>query len=76
MDFYCHRANLVVEIDGDIHKSRIEADTMRGRILNSLGLVIFHISNEQLEKNLEDVLSRIRGICIKQTPDLERYRSE
>jgi very-short-patch-repair endonuclease len=76
VDFYCHRANLVVEIDGNIHNSRIEADTVRDNILKSLGLIVLHISNERVEKNLESAICEIQEICMKQTPDLENNTAE
>jgi very-short-patch-repair endonuclease len=76
VDFYCHRANLVVEIDGNIHNSQIEADTVRDNILKSLGLIVLHISNERVEKNLESAICEIQEICMKQTPDLENNTAE
>ena len=50
VDFYCHRTNLVVEIDGSIHKSQVKADVLRDNILGSMGLIILHIPNERLEE--------------------------
>jgi very-short-patch-repair endonuclease len=70
VDFFCYRANPVLEIDGDIHKSRIEADTVRDNILKSLGLIVLHISNERLERNIESAICEIQEICKKQIPDL------
>jgi very-short-patch-repair endonuclease len=56
VDFFCHRSRLVVEIDGGIHKSQTEADTVRDEILTSLGLTVLHLSNGKMEKNLEDAI--------------------
>jgi very-short-patch-repair endonuclease len=79
VDFFCHRANLVVETDGGIHRSRTEVDTIRDDILLSLGLVVLHISNERLEKDLEGAIREIQDICtqrISQHGDetAEQYR--
>src|SRR5687768_7931567 len=46
VDFYCHSAALVVEVDGGIHKDQIEYDAERDRILQSRRLTILRIPNE------------------------------
>ena len=38
MDFYCHRAALVIEVDGDIHDLQREEDARREKVLSELGL--------------------------------------
>ena len=35
LDFYCHQANLAVEIDGDIHRKKIDYDSYRDEFLKS-----------------------------------------
>jgi very-short-patch-repair endonuclease len=71
VDFYCHRSRLVMEIDGGIHKSQTEADTVRDEILSSLGLTVLHLSNGNMEKNLEDAIREIQDICLKNIPGLQ-----
>jgi very-short-patch-repair endonuclease len=38
VDFYCHKAALVVELDGDIHVLQQDEDTRREKALRKLGL--------------------------------------
>jgi very-short-patch-repair endonuclease len=40
VDFYCHRAALVIEVDGDIHDLQKEEDERREKALSEMGLRI------------------------------------
>src|SRR5215211_7540637 len=40
VDFYCHKAALVVEVDGGIHDLQQEEDARREKVLTDLGLRI------------------------------------
>jgi very-short-patch-repair endonuclease len=70
VDFYCHTARLVVELDGGIHRSQIEADAMRDDILNNAGLTVLHLPNEIVEKDPEAAVQTIREMCLRQIPDI------
>lgn len=59
VDFYCHASDLVIEIDGPIHKKHREADTERDKALHTLGLKVLRIQNEEIHSDLENVLERI-----------------
>ncbi len=61
VDFYCHSASLVIEVDGGIHdaKRQKENDRERERILNEMGLRIVRFRNDEVEKELAQLLSRI-----------------
>jgi len=63
VDFYCHAAGLVVEIDGDVHQQQAEYDAERDRILTARGLRVLRIPNREVLENLPDVLSRIAAAC-------------
>ena len=58
-DFYCHEHKLVVEIDGPIHERQKDYDEMRTEIINRLGIRVIRIKNEEIETNIEKVLSDI-----------------
>lgn len=62
VDFYCHPAKLVVEIDGIYHqtKEQKEADQNREEELRSYGLRILRFSNEDIFNNLYKVIEAIR----------------
>jgi len=38
VDFYCHKAGLVVEVDGDVHDLQQEEDARREKVLREMGL--------------------------------------
>ncbi len=54
-DFYCHKYRLIIEIDGPIHQKRKSQDEERDRNLNENGFHILRVSNEEVEKNWENV---------------------
>ena len=60
VDFYCHKAALVVEVDGDIHDLQEEEDARREQVLMELGLRIIRFRNDEILKNLAIVLGRIK----------------
>jgi very-short-patch-repair endonuclease len=62
VDFYCHAAHLVVEVDGGIHLSQVEADRERDAILTGLGLAVLRVTNEDVFRDLEPVLDRISSL--------------
>ncbi len=65
VDFYCHAADLVIEIDGDIHEYQKEYDAERNKVLTGLGLKVLHIPNETVLKSLPQVLKTILKECIQ-----------
>ena len=72
LDFYCHKAMLVVELDGSQHcePENIEYDQKRTAFLQEKGLYVLRISNL-------DVMREFRGVC--ETIDLavrDRMHSE
>ena len=62
VDFYCHKANLVVEVDGQIHITQREYDFERDEQLASRGLTVLRFTNDEVNHNLEIVLEKIRSI--------------
>ena len=67
VDFYCSEERLVVEVDGGIHESQIEADKLRQEILESLGINFIRVTAEQVEQDLESVLTLIRSAFKRDT---------
>ncbi len=63
VDFYCHAASLVIEIDGGIHDQQKDNDQERDRHLNSRGVTVLHFTNEQVIKQTEEVLQNILKHC-------------
>jgi very-short-patch-repair endonuclease len=59
-DFYCHRAGLVIEVDGASHLGREDYDKARDEAFAARGLRVLRISNARVESDLEAVLEEIR----------------
>ena len=57
-DFYCHKAKLVVEIDGSQHftDAGSVADAFRTEKLENYGLTIIRFTNQ-------DIKNHFRGVC-------------
>ncbi|MCF8359349.1 MAG: endonuclease domain-containing protein [Prolixibacteraceae bacterium] len=64
-DFYCPEKKLVVEVDGGIHKRKEqrEHDKIRNNEMEGLGLFVLRFTNEEVEKQMHEVLQRIREVC-------------
>ena len=60
VDFYCHPARLVIEIDGGIHAIQPEADAHRQQALEDLGLCVLRFSSDAVMTDLPAVLMKIR----------------
>lgn len=68
-DFFCHELRLVVEIDGGIHETQKDYDTLRSAIISNLGFQIIRFPNTDVLKNTELVLGELERIIDGLTPD-------
>ena len=64
VDFYCHRAALVLEVDGDIHDLQLVEDARRETILREPGLRIVRFENDDVIRNLSGVVEKIRDLIV------------
>jgi len=62
-DFYCHQHELIVEVDGRIHELQKEYDAEREAYLISLCFRIIRFKNEEITRNLKNVLQKIVNEC-------------
>ena len=60
VDFYCHKAALVVEVDGDIHDLQQDEDARREKVLTDMGLRIIRFRNDEIFRDLFADVQRIR----------------
>jgi len=67
VDFYCVQKGLVIEVDGDVHKSQEERDKEREVILEGLGCKILRFTNEEVENDIHKVLEKIMESIQSQT---------
>lgn len=63
VDFYCHAAALVIEVDGQIHEQQVEYDAERDQVLSRRGLRLLRIKNEDVRDDIDSVLMRIGKAC-------------
>jgi very-short-patch-repair endonuclease len=61
VDFYCYKAKLVVEVDGEIHQYQPEEDKIRQEYLESLKLNVLRFSNNAVLNNTDNVTLQIRN---------------
>jgi very-short-patch-repair endonuclease len=70
VDFYCHKAKLAIELDGEIHRSRQEYDNYRTRYLESLGIKEIRFNNNQVIENITEVVNKITELL--PSPEVRR----
>ena len=65
VDFYCHQAKLVVELDGSQHYAQEgqKEDCERTNYLESLGLHVLRFSNLDVLRNFSSVCDAIHLAC-------------
>ncbi|MDQ2690533.1 MAG: endonuclease domain-containing protein [Chloroflexota bacterium] len=64
VDFYCHKASLVIEVDGDIHDLQREEDARRKKVLHEIGLRIVRFRNEEIIRDLSMVMAKIKELSL------------
>ena len=62
-DFYCHKFKLIIELDGKYHEEKEQKikDQERDEVLKLNGLNILRFKNEEVEKNIDNVLIKIKN---------------
>jgi len=69
-DFYCGKLNLVIKIDGQIHREQKTYDNIRDTVLNDLGYSVIRIKNEDIFKSRNKLGSYLEETIESQTPSL------
>ena len=68
VDFYCHTARLVIEVDGPVHVFQPDYDAARDDALRLAGLRVLRVSNDDVLHRLPSVLQQIADACPDPTP--------
>ncbi len=63
VDFYCHEARLIIEVDGDVHAFQEAYDAERAAWLEGQGYQLVRFSNLDVLQNLAGVLEAIYATC-------------
>ena len=74
VDFYCHAAKLVIELDGSQHYTDqgVAYDEERSRALSKFGLTILRFSNLDIDRNFNGVCEAIHE-AVKATTECDPY---
>jgi len=69
VDFYCHQAKLVIEIDGSQHVTpeQTEYDKQRTAYLESKGLKVIRFTNSEVTRKFRDVCEAIHQTVQERT---------
>ncbi|WP_082127231.1 endonuclease domain-containing protein [Calothrix sp. 336/3] len=59
VDFICNQAQLVIEVDGEIHDYTQQQDGIRQEFLESLGLRVIRFRNEEVLEHIDGVVEEI-----------------
>ena len=68
VDFYCHKARLVIELDGSVHQGdeQKENDIRRDEALAEMGLQTLRFRNGDVIRNLPHILDRIQESLLQE----------
>ncbi len=59
VDFYCHAAGLVIEVDGPVHRLQHQSGEERDRVLGGRGLTVLRVTNDQVRHDIDAVAQGI-----------------
>ena len=62
VDFFCHEARLIAELDGESHTDRLAEDQRRQRFLEQQGYRVFRVTNDDVLDDLEAVARGIAAV--------------
>lgn len=63
LDFYCPESKLTIELDGGIHQTQREYDSLRTERLEAFGLTVVRFTNQEVIGEKERVLEEILDVC-------------
>ena len=66
VDFYVKTLGLVIEIDGCSHDNKIEYDALRQEYLESQGLKVYRIIDDDVLKNLDLVMRELERYIVRE----------
>jgi very-short-patch-repair endonuclease len=72
VDFYCHTARLVVEVDGAVHDKQRDYDAARDEALAARGLHVLRVTNDEVLAALPSVLTRILTSAVQRSRQASR----
>ena len=67
LDFYCPKAKLAIELDGEYHRAIERSDKTRDEYLNSLGILVIRYKNKEIWENFLEIRDQIGYMVKKRT---------
>ena len=61
-DFYCHKARLVIEIDGEIHEGQIDYDDGREAEIEKYDIKVLRFTNDEVINDIDSVDNKITEV--------------
>jgi very-short-patch-repair endonuclease len=73
VDLYCYELDLVIEIDGLYHnwEEKDKADVVRDQELGKYNLTILRFTEQDVRKDMVNVLRAIEGYILERNPGLD-----
>lgn len=67
LDFYCHKAKLAIEVDGEYHNTRVNHlyDDDRDKVLEEFGVKTLRVSNKEIFNDLSSVEAQIKNAILE-----------
>lgn len=65
VEFYCHKAGLVVEVDGDVYDLQQEEDERRKKALMEMTLSIVRFGNDEVLRNVSVVVGKVKDLVLQ-----------
>ncbi len=62
-DFYCHKAKLLIEVDGEIHNTILNKnyDKTRDKIIKEQGITVMRFSNNEILNSIDRVIEKVKN---------------
>ena len=65
VDFYIKSLGVVIEIDGTSHELKDKYDEKRQKFLESLGLIVYRISDYRVKNDLANVMQELESFIVE-----------
>jgi len=73
-DFYCHDAELVVELDGRTHADRIESDRARDAWMHERGITVVRIPVWKLSQDPDGLIEVLGRVASRRAEEIRRKK--
>ena len=61
VDFYCSKLKLIIEVDGESHRYKLNKDVDRQKWVGNLGLNVLRFDDAKIKKDMRNVILSTEG---------------